>query len=64
MSPIFKNSVFIVFGIALMYIAEFVLYGNEQMELVKIVVAFVGFASILNGAFGLYEFYKPGKHND
>lgn len=40
-----------------MIIAEFLLHG-EQMEIIKLVLAFIGFAAILNGAFGFYELYK------
>ncbi len=52
-----KNAVFIIGGIALLLIAEFMISG-EDMELPKILLAFVGFAIFLDGAFGFYKFYK------
>jgi len=64
MTSVLKNSVFIVCGIALMYIAEFILQGTEQTEIIKLILGFVGFASLLNGVFGLYGAYRPHKDED
>jgi hypothetical protein len=60
MKPIPKNIAFIIGGIILMLLAEFMLHG-EKYEIIKLVIAFVGFAALLNGAFGFYELYKPHK---
>ena len=64
MTSVLKNSVFIICGIVLMYIAEFILQGTDQTEIIKLILGFVGFASILNGAFGLYGLYRPHKNEE
>ncbi|MGZ7067786.1 MAG: hypothetical protein ACXVH2_09970 [Methanobacterium sp.] len=61
MKPVPKNIAFIVGGIILMLIANFMIKG-EELEIVQLVVGFVGFAAILNGIYGFYELYKP--HED
>ena len=53
---ILKNSLFVVAGIILLAVIELNLVNLT--DLLMLIVGFIGFATLLNGAYGLYYAYK------
>jgi hypothetical protein len=54
-----KNGLFIVAGLILITAVELKLL--QLNELFVLIVGFIGFAALLNGAFGLYYSYKANE---
>lgn len=56
-----ENLIFVIVGAILLVLVEFKLI--HLAEILAIILGFIGFAALLNGAFGLYNLYRQSSSN-
>jgi uncharacterized membrane protein len=59
---IVENVLFIIVGVILLGVVELKLINLT--DILTIIVGFIGFAALLNGAFGLYNIIRSEKHEN